>query len=125
MYDKGEAEASIMLNMIMDHVELYNRKMDSLSDTREILEGMMNTDAFNEWDNQYMARKKLKVSSVDDTDVSIFYIIYLIFINLKIFSNTIELFKTLLNTFDYLFSGTVYDADDSTTKHDTIFQNKR
>ena len=59
MYDKGEAEASIMFNMIMDHVELYNRKMDSLSDTREILEGMMNADAFNEWDNQYVARKKL------------------------------------------------------------------
>ena len=85
MYDKGEAEASIMFNMIMDHVELYNRKMDSLSDTREILEGMMNANAFNEWDNWYMARKKLKVSSMDDTDVSIFYIIYLIFINLKIF----------------------------------------
>ena len=46
--------------------------MDSLSDTREILEGMMNADAFNEWDNQYVARKKLKVRSVDDTDVSIF-----------------------------------------------------
>ena len=46
MYDKGEAEASIMFNMIMDHVELYNRKMDSLSDTREILEGMMNMDEF-------------------------------------------------------------------------------
>ena len=59
--------------------------MDSLSDTREILEGMMNMDAFNEWDNQYMARKKLKVRGVDDTDVSIFYIIYLIFINLKLF----------------------------------------
>ena len=44
MYDKGEVEASIMFNMIMDHVELYNRKMDSLSDTREILEGMMNAE---------------------------------------------------------------------------------
>ena len=85
MYDKGEAEASILFNMIMDHVELYNRNMDGLSDTREILEGMMNTDACNEWDNQYMARKKLKVGIGDDTDVSIFYIIYLIFINLKIF----------------------------------------
>ena len=85
MYDKGEAEASIMFNMIMDHIKLYNGKMDSLSDMREILEGMMNTDAFNEWDNQYMARKKLKLSIVDDTDVSIFYIIYLILINLKIF----------------------------------------
>ena len=81
-----------MFNMIMDHVELYNRKIDSLSDMREILERMMNADAFNEWDNQYVARKKLKVSIVDDTDVSIFYIIYLIFINLKVFSNTIELF---------------------------------
>ena len=59
----------------MDHVELYNRKIDSLSDTREILERMMNTDAFNEWDNQYVARKKSKVSIVDDTDVSVFYII--------------------------------------------------
>ena len=95
MYDKGEAEASIMLNMIMDHVELYTRKMDSLSDTREILEGMMNADAFNEWDNQYMARKKLKVSSVDDTDVIIFYIIYLIFINLKIF----QTLSNFMNTF--------------------------
>ena len=85
MYDKGEAEASVVFNMIMDHVELYNRKIDSLSDTREILEGMMNMDVFNEWDYQYLARKKLKVSIVDDTDVSIFYIIYLIFINLKIF----------------------------------------
>ena len=37
------------------------------------------------YDDQYMARKKLKVRSVDDTGVSIFYIIYLIFINLKIF----------------------------------------
>ena len=92
MYDKGEAEASVMFNMIMDHVELYNRKIDSLSDMREILERMMITDAFNEWDNQYVARKKLKVSIVDDTDVSIFYIIYLVFINLKIFLNTIELF---------------------------------
>ena len=73
--------------------------MDSLSDTRDILEGMMNADASNEWDNQYMARKKLKVRSVDDTDVSIFYIIYLIFINLKIFqtlSNFFEHFRTLL-----------------------------
>ena len=72
MYDNSEAEASNLFNMIMDHVELYNRKMDSLSDTREILEGMMNTDAFNEWDNQYVDRKKLKVGTVDDTDVSIF-----------------------------------------------------
>ena len=94
MYDKSEAEASIMFNMIMDHVELYNRKMDSLSDMREILEGMMNADAFNEWDNQYVARKKLKVRSEDDTDVSIFYIIYLIFINLKIF-------QTLSNFFEH------------------------
>ena len=97
MYDKGEAEASIMFNMIMDHVELYNRKMDSLNDTREILEGMMNMDAFNEWDNQYVARKKLKVRSVDDTDVSIFYIIYLIFISLKIF----QTLSNFLNTFEH------------------------
>ena len=68
-----------------------------LSDTREILEGMMNMDAFNEWDNQYMARKKLKVSIVDDTDVSIFYIIYLIFINLKFFKH----YRTFSNTFEH------------------------
>ena len=85
VYDKGESKASVLFNMIMDHVELYNRKMDSLSNMREILEGMMNIDAFNEWDNQHMAREKLKVSIVDDTEISIFYIIYLIFIKLKLF----------------------------------------
>ena len=72
VYDMREAEVSVLFNMIIDHVELYNRKLGSLSNTREILEGMMNIDEFNEWDKQYMARKKLKVDIVDDMDVNIF-----------------------------------------------------
>ena len=72
MYDMGEAEASELFNMIMANVQLYNRKLSSLSKTRVLIEGIMNTDEFNDWDKQYLVRKWLKVDIVDATSVSIF-----------------------------------------------------
>ena len=72
MHNMGEAEASELFNMIMVKVQLYNRKLSKLNETRVLVKEIMNTDEFSDWDKQYIMRKQLKVNIVDATSVSIF-----------------------------------------------------
>ena len=63
LYDCQEAEASTLYNMICTNLELYNRKLATLQNTREI--NISNSDEFNEWDGMYTARKMLDLNIIE------------------------------------------------------------
>ena len=54
LYDHQEAEASTLYNMICTNLELYNQKLATLQNTREMIENISNSDEFNEWDGIYV-----------------------------------------------------------------------
>ena len=70
IYASGEAEASTIFNMLRTNLELYNRKLKTLQQTRDLLEQITPSNEFNDWDLQYVARKELTLS-VEDVQVSI------------------------------------------------------
>ena len=57
----------------MTNLELYNRKLETLEQTRDLIEQMTPVDEFNEWDALYTAQKELKLDVVDQR-VSIIFI---------------------------------------------------
>ena len=65
LYDRQEAEASTLYNMLLTNIKLYNRKLGSLEMTRELIEGMSGRDEFNGWDGMYIARRHLKLDIVE------------------------------------------------------------
>ena len=70
IYAREEAEASTILNMLRTNLELYNRKLKTLQQTRDLLEQITPSNEFNDWDLQYVAQKELTLS-VEDAQVSI------------------------------------------------------
>ena len=70
IYAREEAEASVIFNMLRMNLELYNRKLKTLQQTRDLLEQITPSNEFNDWDLQYVAWKELTLS-VEDTQVSI------------------------------------------------------
>ena len=65
LYDPQEAEASTLFNMICTNLELYNQKLATLQNTREMIENISNSDEFNEWDGMYTARKMLDLNIIE------------------------------------------------------------
>ena len=65
LYDHQEAEASTLYDMICTNLELYNRKLTTLQNTREMIENISNSDEFNEWDGMYTARKMLDLNIIE------------------------------------------------------------
>ena len=65
LYDHQEAEASTLYNMICTNLELYNQKLATLQNTREMIENISNSDEFNEWDGIYTARKMLHLNIIE------------------------------------------------------------
>ena len=70
IYAREEAEASMIFNMLRTNLELYNRKLKTLQQTRDLLEQITPSNEFNDWDLQYVAQKELTLS-VEDVQVSI------------------------------------------------------
>ena len=70
IYAREEAEASMIFNMLRMNLELYNRKLKTLQQTRDLLEQITPSNEFNDWDLQYVAQKELTLS-VEDEQVSI------------------------------------------------------
>ena len=70
IYAREEAEASTIFNMLRMNLELYNRKLKTLQQTRDLLEQITPSNEFNDWDLQYVAWKELTLS-VEDAQVSI------------------------------------------------------
>ena len=60
----------MIFNMLRMNLELYNRKLKTLQQTRDLLEQITPRDEFNDWDLQYVAWKELTLS-VADVQVSI------------------------------------------------------
>ena len=65
LYDHQETEASTLYNMICTNLELYNRKLATLQNTREMIENISNSDESNEWDGMYTARKMLDLNIIE------------------------------------------------------------
>ena len=72
------------------NLELYNQKLKTLQQTRDLLEQITPSNKFNDWDLQYVARKELTLS-VEDVQVSIISIISEYYQTL---SNTLKHFRT-------------------------------
>ena len=70
IYAREEAEASTIFNMLRMNLELYNRKLKTLQQTRDLLEQITPSNEFNDWDLQYVVWKELTLS-VEDAQVSI------------------------------------------------------
>ena len=70
IYAREEAEASTIFNMLRTNLEIYNRKLKTLQQTRDLLEQITPSNEFNDWDLQYVAQKELTLS-VEDVQVSI------------------------------------------------------
>ena len=65
LYECQEAEASTLYDMICTNLELYNQKLTTLQNTREMIENISNSDEFNEWDGMYTARKMLDLNIIE------------------------------------------------------------
>ena len=65
LYGHQEAEASTLYNMICTNLELYNQKLATLQNTREMIENISNSDEFNEWDGMSTARKMLDLNIIE------------------------------------------------------------
>ena len=70
IYAREEAEASTIFNMLRTNLVLYNQKLKTLQQTRDLLEQITPSNEFNDWDLQYVAQKELTLS-VEDVQVSI------------------------------------------------------
>ena len=64
LYDQQEAEVSMLFNMLLMNIELYNRKLSSLEMTRDLIEGMTGPDELNNWDGKYEARMHMRLDTV-------------------------------------------------------------
>ena len=73
LYEHEEAEASALFNLILGNIELYNRKLSSLDLTRHLIEGMTGSDEFSEWDSKFKARVPMKLDTLKERPVSIFF----------------------------------------------------
>ena len=60
----------MIFNMLRMNLELYNQKLKTLQQTRDLLEQIFPSNEFNDWDLQYVAQKELTLS-VEDVQVSI------------------------------------------------------
>ena len=60
------------------NLELYNRKLKTLQQTRDLLEQVTPSDEFNDWDLQYVSQKELTLSA-EDPQVSIILFSFLNF----------------------------------------------
>ena len=64
IYAREEAEASTIFNMLGMNLELYNQKLKTLQQTRDLLEQITPSNEFNDWDLQYVAQKELVTFSL-------------------------------------------------------------
>ena len=78
IYAREEAEASMIFNMLRMNLELYNRKLKTLQQIRDLLEQITPSDEFNGWDLQCVAWKELTLTA-EDPQVSIILFSFLNF----------------------------------------------
>ena len=67
------------------NLELYNQKLKTLKQTRDLLEQITPSNEFNDWDLQYVVQKELTLS-VEDVQVSIILFSFLKFDLISIIS---------------------------------------
>ena len=65
----------MIFNMLRTNLELYNQKLKTLQQTRDLLEQITPSNEFNDWDLQHVALKELTLS-VEDAQVSIILFLF-------------------------------------------------
>ena len=100
IYDREEVKTSTIFNMLRMNLELYNGKLRTLQQTRDLLEQITPSNEFNDWNLQYEAWKALTLT-VEDLQVSVvifsflsFNLFFIIYEYCQTLSNTLKHFQT-------------------------------
>ena len=94
IYKSEDTEAVSLFHIMVNTMNLYNEKINTLNSTRLLIQSMATKQQFEDFDALYINRCKVQMSLVDESTVSTYILIFLKFMLFKkIYS------QTLSNTF--------------------------
>ena len=99
IYADQDEEATNLFKVATNFMMLYNKKLQTMSKTRQLIQDNMAEDDFEIWNGKFIQRKPMELQLLDIETVSIV-------IFLKFFKKlSTKHYRTILHTFELLFSG--------------------